>query len=149
MGIYLATKTYAHNDGLSCCYRQWRATDNRARLHGYNLSIKMVFECHHLDDSFQTVDLATIAPIDDWVRNQFHNTTLIAADDPELDTFRALADKGVIDLRIVEATTVEKFAASLLVFAKQWMESTGLLTRATIRSVECSEHDGLTGLYVE
>jgi len=149
MGIYLTTKTYTHSDGLSCCYRQWRATDSRARLHGHSLSIKTVFECHHLDESYQTVDLGTFGPIDDYVRSQFHNTTIVAEDDPELASFRALSDKGVIDLRIVEASTVEKFAAYVFLFIKQWIIDTGLQTRATIRSVECSEHEGLTGLYVE
>ncbi len=42
--IYRSTKMYDHNEGLSCCFRQWRATDSHCRLiHGYALAFKFVF----------------------------------------------------------------------------------------------------------
>jgi hypothetical protein len=27
VALYRSTKTYDHNEGLSCCFRQWRADD--------------------------------------------------------------------------------------------------------------------------
>jgi 6-pyruvoyltetrahydropterin/6-carboxytetrahydropterin synthase len=41
------------------------------------------------------------------LRYQFDHTTLIAEDDPERDLFELLADRGVIDLRIMETTGME------------------------------------------
>ena len=36
--VWRSTKTYGHEEGLSCCFRQWRATHSHCRLlHGYAL----------------------------------------------------------------------------------------------------------------
>ncbi|HEX2555077.1 MAG TPA: hypothetical protein VHL98_15360, partial [Microvirga sp.] len=49
LAIYRSTKVYDHNEGLSCCFRQWRATHSHCRLlHGYALAFKFVFATHEL-----------------------------------------------------------------------------------------------------
>ncbi len=45
------------------------------------------------------------------LRDQFDHTTLIAADDPQRDLFELLADRGVIDLRIMDDTGMAGSAA--------------------------------------
>ena len=47
--IYRSTKTYDHNEGLSCCFRQWRADSHCKLLHGYALAFKFVFATRALD----------------------------------------------------------------------------------------------------
>lgn len=42
--VYRSTKTYGHNAGLSCAFRQWKANSHCKYLHGYALSFKFVFE---------------------------------------------------------------------------------------------------------
>jgi 6-pyruvoyltetrahydropterin/6-carboxytetrahydropterin synthase len=50
-GVYRSIKTYGHNEGLSCCFRQWRATHSHCRLiHGYALAFKLVFATRELDE---------------------------------------------------------------------------------------------------
>ena len=42
---FLSTKTYNHNVGLSCCFRQWRAKDSHCQyLHGYSISVRFNFK---------------------------------------------------------------------------------------------------------
>ena len=38
------TKTYGHDLGLSCCFRQWGASSHCRFLHGYALSFSFTFE---------------------------------------------------------------------------------------------------------
>jgi len=150
MAIYISTKTYTPTEQFSCCFRQWRAGNSRSNLlHGYALSFKLVFECHHLDDNSWAIDLSSLDNIKTWLKTQFDHTTIIAEDDPELDAFKELNDKGVCDLRVLPGTSCEKFAEHVFRYARQWMEDQGLLTRVTIRSVECSEHEGNTAMYIE
>ena len=40
----------------------------------------------------------------------FDHTYLLASDDPEFETFQMLADKGLIDLRVVGGVGCERFA---------------------------------------
>jgi 6-pyruvoyltetrahydropterin/6-carboxytetrahydropterin synthase len=148
MALYISTKTYTHAEGLSCCYRQWRAgTDSR--LHGAMLSFKLVFECHHVDDHGWTIDFGLLDQIRSYIKRQFERTTIVSEDDPCLSTFQELSTAGACDLRLMSAVSCEKFAELVFGYAKQWMTDEGLLTRVTIRSVECSEHDGNTAMYIE
>ena len=149
MAIYISTKTYSFVDGLSCCYRQWQTTTYKSRLHGHALGFKLVFECHHLDDNGQIMDFTLLDPIDTWIKTQFDHTVAIAQDDPKLAIFQAMNDQGLCDLRVLPGTGCAKFAEHVFQHVKQWMTDQGLLTRVTIRSVECSEHEGNTFMYIE
>jgi len=149
MALYISTKTYSFADGLSCCYRQWQATSYKSQLHGHALGFKLVFECHHLDDNSQIMDLTLLDPMDAWIKTQFDHTVAIAEDDPALATFQAMNDQGLCDLRVLQGTGCAKFAEHVFKHVKQWMTDQGLLTRVTIRSVECSEHEGNTFMYIE
>ena len=43
----------------------------------------------------------------------FDHTVIVAEDDPELDNFRDMHDRGVIQLRVLPAVGAEKFAEYL------------------------------------
>ena len=149
MGLWISTKTYTHSEGLSCCYRQWRATDRSSMLHGFALSFKLVFECHNLDDNNRVIDFASLDHVKDWLASQYDNTTCIAENDPELDTFRLLADKKLLDLRILPGVGCEQFAEQTFKYVIHWLIRSEMIKRVTIRSVECIEHDGNSALFVE
>ena len=47
---YYSTKTYDHNEGLSCAFRQWRAEDSHCRfIHGYAIAVSLTFGCKELE----------------------------------------------------------------------------------------------------
>ena len=55
--------------------------------------------------------MAGLDTLKQTLRNHFDHTVVVAGDDPELDTFKELDNKGIIQLRImVEGVGVEKFA---------------------------------------
>lgn len=150
MGIWINSKTITHSNGLGCSYRQWQATHNNHHfIHGNALSFKLVFECHRLDGSNWIMDPSSIEHIKDWLTTQFSNTLLVAENDPELETFKLLAEKKLCDLRILPDISAEKFAEHVFVYVMTWLQTSYMIQRVTIRSVECIEHDGNSALFVE
>lgn len=115
---YVSTKTYGNDRGLSCCFRQWRATHSHCSLlHGYSIGIRLVFESATLDSRNWVMDFGGLRAFKEWAEWQFDHTTVIAKDDPEYDTFIKLKqisggfhNKGILDLRIVDGVGCEKFA---------------------------------------
>lgn len=133
---YYSTKTYGNDRGLSCCFRQWRATHSHCSLlHGYSIGIKLIFESPTLDSRNWVMDFGGLKEFKNWADYMFDHTLLIAEDDPRLVQFKQLAllndypedafkvgafnlmqdtkpheRKAVCDLRIVPAVGCEAFA---------------------------------------
>ena len=107
---YYSTKTYGNDRGLSCTFRQWRATHSHCSLlHGYSIGIKLIFESDTLDSRNWVMDFSGLKAFKKWADYMFDHTTIIAHDDPYLETFQDLNaitgghnDMGIIDLRVVE-----------------------------------------------
>ena len=99
--VYRSTKTYGHSEGLSCCFRQWRAAHSHCRLlHGYALSFRFVFASQELDERNWCFDFGGLKPVRAWLHHMFDHTALVAEDDPQLPSFHDLADRDLIDLRV-------------------------------------------------
>lgn len=118
MAKYYSTKTYGNDRGLSCTFRQWRATHSHCSLlHGYSIGIKLIFSSDTLDDRNWVMDFGGLKAFKQWAEYMFDHTLIIAEDDPELELFETM-DKiggghdnmGVCDLRIVPAVGCEGFA---------------------------------------
>lgn len=140
--IYQAIKTWGPELGLSCCFRQWRATDSDSHchfLHGYALGISITFETTTLDDHNWVYDFGNLDWIKDLLVKQFDHTTVIAADDPELNTFKELEQKGLIQLRILPHVSCEMLAVWVLEQTAPVVQQQ-TQNRVKIKSVEVSEH---------
>lgn len=147
MTKFYSTKTYGHERGFSCCFRQWRANSHCSMLHGYALSFSFKFEADGLDDNNWVVDFGGLKWLKAWLEHQFDHTTIVAEDDPELETFRMLHDKKMIDLRIIPAVGCEKTAEFVYNYASN--EITKIYgDRVKLSSVEIKEHPG-NGAIVE
>ncbi|OSC41443.1 6-carboxytetrahydropterin synthase [Mycobacterium decipiens] len=97
---------------LPCCHRSWSRQGKRFFLHGYERTFEIEFACTETESrSGLVVDTSCLRDIRAALRRQFDHTTLIAADDPQRDLFELLADRGVIDLRIMDSTGMEGSAA--------------------------------------
>lgn len=138
---YYSTKTYGHNEGLSCAFRQWKATSHCAQLHGYAISVKIVFKCNSLDDKNWVQDFGGLKPVKEWLKQQFDHKTCVAADDPDLDTFKELDRKGLIQLNVLPSVGCEKFAEHVFNFVDNFVNvnSNG---RVRVDTVEIAEHGG-------
>lgn len=107
---FYSGKTYAHNTGHSCAFRQWRADSHCNLIHGYALQFEFVFGGNELDERNWIVDFGGLKPLKEWLKYMFDHTYLVAEDDPEMETVLMLADKKLIDVRQVTATGCERFA---------------------------------------
>ncbi|MCB5174825.1 6-pyruvoyl trahydropterin synthase family protein [Microvirga lenta] len=145
--IYRSTKSYDHNEGLSCCFRQWRATHSHCRLiHGYALAFRFVFATYELDERNWCFDFGGMKPVKAWLKDLFDHTMLVAEDDPELERFAALHRDGLVNLRVLPAVGCEATAKHVFNHVAGFVreETAG---RVWLESVEVKEHGGNSAIY--
>lgn len=137
--MYQVTKLF---DGLSCCFRQWRADSHCKYLHGYALQFKITFECKNLDDKNWVTDFGGMKGIRERIEHMFDHTIVIAIDDPEKNQ---MYDLQCSDPRIMDAVGCEKFAEYVYNVAATTLTDT---LRVWIKSVECIENGKNSAIYV-
>ena len=145
--LYRSTKTYDHNEGLSCCFRQWRAVHSHCRLlHGYALAFKFIFAASELDERNWCFDFGDLKEVKQWLHEHFDHTLIVAEDDPQLATFRLLAASGLVELRVLPAVGCEAVAEYAFSHVNAFI---GQKTqgRVWVESVEVKEHGGNSALY--
>ena len=154
MGKYTSTKLF---DGFSTVFRQWKAENTHCKfLHGYGVSFKVWFE-GELDERNWVWDFGgmkrakgTIDGMNSkaWMDYMFDHTTIIAEDDPELELFKEMHYKGIIQLRIIPTTGAEQFSKyiyeKLNAFIQEETEG-----RVKIVKVEVYEHERNSASYGE
>lgn len=131
---YYSTKTYGHERGLSCAFRQPNASHSHCSLiHGYALSFKFTFSCTELDDKNWVQDFGGLKQLKDWLEAEFDHTLAADISDPKLPDLYKLQDRGLVDLRTMDGVGCEKFAEHALVFADE------LVYNASEGRVSCIE----------
>jgi 6-pyruvoyltetrahydropterin/6-carboxytetrahydropterin synthase len=172
MAKFYSTKTYGNDRGLSCCFRQWRATHSHcSTLHGYSIGIKLIFECETLDDKNWGMDFGGLKEFKTWADYMFDHTLVIAQDDPYLEFFRKMSwmghppqsgianhsevkphERGAIcDLRIVEGVGCEMFAKLCFDKMAELLASGNMRypinPNVRIKSAEVFEHGANSAIY--
>ena len=143
---YVSTKVIPMG---STAFRQWRADSHCKLIHGYRLQCKLWFTAEELDDKNWIYDFGGCKEIKNILEKQYDHTTVVAADDPELDTFKLMSEKGMIDLRIAEkGVGIERTAEWVYENANKFVtEQTN--NRVRIIKVEVWEHEGNSAIYEE
>ena len=151
---FQSTKVF---DGYSTVFRQWRADGTHCQfLHGYGISFKIIFE-GDLDERNWVWDFGgmkrakgTIGGMSPkvWMDHMFDHTTIIAMDDPSLELFREMQNKGLIQLRIIPATGAEQFAKYIYETVSEFIK-TETEGRVRVVSVEFKEHNKNSAIYTE
>jgi len=144
--VYRSTKTYGHERGFSCAFRQHRAESHCHYLHGYALAFKFIFECTSLDVRNWVVDFGSLKSLKGWLEKMFDHTTLVAEDDPLRADFELMHTKGLIDMRIVPSTGCESTARYVFDFTTTWLIDNGY-QHISLHSVEVAEHSGNSAIY--
>jgi 6-pyruvoyltetrahydropterin/6-carboxytetrahydropterin synthase len=169
MAKFYSTKTYGNDRGLSCCFRQWRATHSHcSTLHGYSIGIKLVFECDTLDDKNWCMDFGGLKEFKAWADHMFDHTLVVAEDDPMLDFFKHMNEivnieskdhlsklpheRGALcDLRIVPSVGCEMFAKMAYDKMAELLTSGDMRypinPTVRIKSVEVFEHGANSATY--
>lgn len=140
---YRVTKTYGHNEGWSCAFRQWRADHSHCHfLHGYAISVELIFESENLDARNWVIDFGGLKSIKTWIKDLLDHKTLVAEDDPQLPLLQNMHDQGVIDMRIVPAVGCERFAQYIGTYVSNWLHEQNPTNDVRLVSVEVREHSG-------
>ena len=144
MGKFQSTKVI---DLGSCAFRQPQATSHCKFVHGYRLKAKFWFEAQELDINHWVVDFGSLKPLKKKLEHQFDHTTCIAADDPMVKEFAFMAEKGIIDLRIMQDGVGIEMTSKWCydVANKHLNDSTG--GRCRCIKVEVWEHEGNSAIY--
>lgn len=142
-----STKTYGHDEGLSACFRQWRATHSHCRLlHGYALAFRFTFEAEELDARNWVMDFGGLKPLREWLKETFDHKLVVAADDPKLLTFMALQSEGLADVAVLNGGVgCERFAELAGVWVTKWLAEQNSPVRCV--EVECMEHGANSAIW--
>ena len=132
----------------SCAFRQWRASHSHCKfLHGYQLIAKLWFSGSSLDEKNWVVDFGGLKDLKAELNSMYDHTTTVAADDPELETFKQLHDKGIIQLYIMkDGVGIERAAENVFNVADRHVRK---LTnnRCWVDKVEVFEHEDNSATY--
>lgn len=144
--IYRSTKTYDHNEGLSCCFRQWRASSHCRLIHGYALAFTFVFATDTLDHNNWCFDFGAMKPVREWLHEMFDHTMLVAVDDPARQRLEELAEAGLGDIRILPSVGCEAVARLAFDHVADYVRQAAD-GRVWLESVEVREHGGNAAQY--
>ena len=144
---YYSTKTYGHNIGLACVFRQPNADHSHCHLlHGYSLQFKFTFGCKELDNKNWAVDFGGLKPLKKWLEDHFDHKTALDVNDPHLDKFRELEGLDLVDIVMFDGVGAEMFAKHAFDFADNLIrEKTD--NRCYVVEVECAEHGANSAIY--
>ena len=143
---YYSTKTYGHNIGLSCAFRQPKADSHCRFIHGYSLAFRFTFGCKELDKKNWAVDFGSLKPLKKWLENTFDHKIAVDENDPEIETFKQLEEDGLAELSVMDGVGAEKFAEHAFNFADKLIrEATD--NRCYVVKVECAEHGANSAIY--
>lgn len=145
--MYYSTKTYGHDAGFSCAFRQWRAQSHCRLLHGYALSFRFVFASSELDVRNWVVDFGGLKDLKHILAQNFDHTTIVAEDDPELPYFYEGEKRGVLRLIVLPSVGCEAVARMVFEVTEQWLNDAGYGGRVQLSSVEVAEHGANSAIY--
>jgi 6-pyruvoyltetrahydropterin/6-carboxytetrahydropterin synthase len=123
-------------------------------LHGYGVSFKVTFE-GDLDERNWVWDFGGMkrakGTIDGlspkaWMDYMFDHTLVASIDDPELEIFKELHIKNIVQLRIIPATGAEQFAKYIFDKLVEFVEEE-TDQRVTVTQVEFMENGKNTAIY--
>lgn len=139
MTKFYSVKKYGHERGLSAAFRQWRAESHCRFIHGYSLEFEFRFGASELDEKNWVVDFGGLKKLEAWLRETFDHKTLVALDDPMMETFQKLDSESIIDMVVVDGTGAEMFANMAMDFSSELIkEQYG--SRCWVESVTVREH---------
>ena len=144
---YYSTKTYGHNIGLACVFRQPNADHSHCHLlHGYSLAFRFTFGCDKLDNKNWAVDFGSLKPLKKWLEDHFDHKTAVDINDPHLDKLKELEKHDLAEIVEFDGVGAEMFAKHAFDFADKLIrEQTD--NRCYVVEVECMEHGANSAIY--
>lgn len=143
---YKVTKTYGHDLGMSCVFRQPSAKSHCSLLHGYSLAFELVFTTDKLTPEGWVIDFGSLGSVKDWLKQNFDHTLVLAATDPQREEIMRLHRKGIARVVIMPSVGCEAFARHVAEYTQKWLELVG--SDATLESVTVREHSSNAATFI-
>jgi 6-pyruvoyltetrahydropterin/6-carboxytetrahydropterin synthase len=153
--MYQVRKRFRDGKGLSCCFRQWRATHSHCQyLHGYEIGVEFLFESETLSDLNWLIDFALIKSLYNRIEELFDHKMIVAESDPFKEDLCALEGLGGVfqgsaaQVTLLPEVGCERFAEHFFKMAKEWLVDLGA---SEVRLVLCevSENSKNSAIYME
>lgn len=146
--MYLVTKTYGNEEGLSCVFRQWKAHGHCRNLHGYALGFKITFACaeEELTPEGWVVDFGELDTLREYLHLRFDHKLMVAKDDPQrerlvdLNTYSKDKHRHIATVMVVDAVGCEAFAKMVYEYVRDNISS-------KVVQVNCFEHGANSASY--
>lgn len=144
MSTFRSTKTYGHEQGLSCCFRQWRATHSHCSLlHGYALSVSFEWRAATLDERNWVQDFGALDSVKKYLKDTLDHKTLVAQDDPQIKLLKELDTRGLASIVVLPAVGCEALARHLFGVVSHMTNT----DRVQLCRVEVREHGANSAIY--
>jgi 6-pyruvoyltetrahydropterin/6-carboxytetrahydropterin synthase len=148
MAHWQSTKTFGHELGISCAFRQWRAKHSHCQyLHGYALSFKFTFECSTLDDKNWCEDFGNLKGLKEKLFMYFDHKVVLAHDDPKVNDFLSMTPDAMQVTVLSGGVGCEKFAEFAYGLAVKEVALQHSDGRVKVVSCEVSEHGANSAIY--
>lgn len=141
--MFQCTKEYRN---YPCTHRQHRHDGHCSFVHGYSRSFKFTFAARVRDKCGFVVDYGKLKALKQHLDYMFDHTFLVNEDDPHIELFREMEDKGIIQLREMFSCGMEGTAEYLFTFANDLLKK-DTDGRAWVVSVESRENDKNASTY--
>jgi 6-pyruvoyltetrahydropterin/6-carboxytetrahydropterin synthase len=147
--MWLSSKKFGHELGLSACFRQPRANSHCRLLHGYALSFKFEFAAKDLDANNWVVDFGSLKPLKMRLENLFDHKMLIDSTDPLRHVFDHLNNTGAAEVIFLpDGVGCEAFAKMAYDMATEFIIDARMADRVIVVSAECAEHGANSATYL-
>jgi len=144
MGKFYSTKVIPLG---SCAFRQPHAASHCKFIHGYRLQAKFWFTCNELDKNNWVVDFGGLKTLKKILEDTFDHKTVVWTKDPDLDMFRELEKRKMIELvELTNGVGIERFAEYCCEVADMQVKAmTG--DRCWCEKVEVWEHEQNSAIF--
>ncbi len=133
--------------GYPCAHRQWRDKSHCNLVHGYSRSFHFEFGAMFLDDKGWVVPFGGLDDIKKFLAEKFDHTFLVAPDDPEMDTWKALHERGALNLVVLPYGPSMEGTAHYVFDAVNAMVRKLTNERCCVLSVEVRENEKNSAIY--
>jgi 6-pyruvoyltetrahydropterin/6-carboxytetrahydropterin synthase len=146
--MFYSTKKYGHEEGLSACFRQWRADHSHCSyLHGYALAFEFTFSST-LDIRNWVMDFGGLKGLKAALKDTFDHRLIVAEDDPQKDLLLELSGMGLAHSLVLPHVGCERFAEYAHYLAVKELEKLKQDRRVYVSKVQCWEHGGNSAIYI-
>ena len=144
MGNFYSTKVIPLG---SCAFRQPYATSHCRFIHGYRLQAKFWFSCNELDKNNWVVDFGGLKDLKKILEETFDHKTVVWSQDPDIDMFRELEKRKMIELvELQNGVGIERFAEHCCNIADTHVKSI-TDNRCWCEKVEVWEHEQNSAIF--